>query len=58
MAESESGNVGGSVDVHEHLDIAIIMLILIALFVFGFGAVGRAIGNKTTMPGLTAFFGG
>lgn len=57
MAE-ESGSVGGSVDLHEHLDIAIVMLILIAFFVFGFGAAGRYIGNNLNAPGVTAFFGG
>jgi hypothetical protein len=58
MAADESAGVGGSFDLHEHLDIAIVMLILIALFVYGFGAAGRLIGNKTNTPGITAFFGG
>jgi hypothetical protein len=57
MAE-EGANVGGSFDVHEHLDIAIVMLILIALFVYGFGAAGRYIGNSINAPGVTAYFGG
>lgn len=58
MAEDESGSIGGSVDLHEHLDIAIVMLLLIAFFVFAIGGVGRYIGNRSNMPGLTAFFGG
>jgi hypothetical protein len=58
MAEDESAGVGGKVDISEHFNIAIVMLILIALFVFGFGAVGRHVGNKTNSPGITSFFGG
>ena len=57
MAE-ESAGVGGSFDLHEHLDIAVIMLILIALFVYAFGAAGRLAGNSINAPGITAFFGG
>jgi hypothetical protein len=57
MAE-ESANVGGSVDVHEHLDIAIVMLLLILFFVCGGMAAGRYIGNSLNAPGVTAFFGG
>lgn len=58
MNADEGANVGGSFDLHEHLDIAIVMLILIALFVYGFGAVGRYAGNSLNTPGVTAFFGG
>lgn len=56
--EKESAGVGGSVSLHEHLDIAIVMLLLIAFFVYGIGAVGRAVGNKLGAPGVAAFFGG
>lgn len=58
MAENESGNVGGSFDLHEHLDIAIVMLLLIAFFVYAIGCAGRYVGNATNTPGVTAFFGG
>lgn len=57
MAE-ESAGVGGSVDLHEHLNIAIVMLLLILLFVSSGQAIGRYIGNKLGAPGVTAFFGG
>jgi hypothetical protein len=48
----------GSIDFSEHLDIAVIMLILIAFFVYGFGAIGRYIGNTLDAPGVSGFFGG
>jgi hypothetical protein len=55
MAEESAG---GSVNISEHVNIAVVLLILIALFVYGFGAVGRHVGNKTNSPGVTAYFGG
>lgn len=58
MELDESAGISASGGVSEHFDIAIIMLILIAFFVYGFGAVGRYIGNTTNSPGITAFFGG
>jgi hypothetical protein len=55
MAEAgESANV----DLHEHLDNALVMLLLITLFVTAMQAVGRYIGNRTGQSGVTAFFGG
>lgn len=55
MAEESAG---GKIDISEHFNIAIVMLILIAFFVYGFGAMGRHLGNKTNSPGITSFFGG
>ncbi|MGH7239271.1 MAG: hypothetical protein ACREHG_04290 [Candidatus Saccharimonadales bacterium] len=55
MAEATESE---SVDVHEHLDSALVMLILITFFVYGAGALGRYAGNRLNKPGLTAFFGG
>jgi len=57
MAEEEVSEHAAA-GLGEHFDNAAIMLILIALFVFGFGAVGRYVGNKLGSPGVTGFFGG
>jgi hypothetical protein len=58
IGESAGISEHESAGISEHFDIAIIMLILIAFFVYGFGAVGRYIGNSINAPGVTAFFGG
>lgn len=59
--ESVAGEAGvGHERAHfsENIDSAIVLLLLIVLFVYGFGAVGRYVGNRLGAPGVTGFFGG
>lgn len=57
-ATGEAGVGSHKAHVSEHVDSAIVLLLLVVLFVYGFGAVGRYVGNRMQWPGLTGFFGG
>lgn len=58
MADSEEGSVSEKADMRDHLDNPVVFLVVIALVVYGVGCFGRAVGNRTNQPGVTAFFGG